>query len=165
MTEHPAVTFRRARGAEAQAIRELIVRSMGYWERPPGYLEAARELMSLDGDDLVRDEAWMVEVGGAVAGFYRLSREGEEAEIEEFHLEPSWIGRGIGRRMFEHAVSRARAMGVRWLTWTTEANTLGFYRHMGGEVVGLEPCGIEGEEPMNRMRLGLGGLEDATRAT
>ena len=127
---------------------------MGYWERPPGYLEAARALMGLDADDLERDEAWVAtDERGGIAGFYRLSIEGGEAEIEEFHLEPAWIGGGVGRRMFEHAVQRARALGVRWLTWTTEANTLGFYRHMGGEVIGQEPSGIEGEEPLTRMRL------------
>ena len=156
MPEQPTVTFRRARGTEAEAIRELIVRSMGAWERPPGYLEAATALMSLSAEDLERDEAWVVEVAGATAGFYRLSLEGDEAEIEEFHLEPAWIGRGIGRRMFEHGVGRARAMGARWLTWTTEANTLGFYRHMGGEVTGTEASGIEGEAPMTAMRLELG---------
>lgn len=149
------VTFRRARGSEVAAIRELIVRSMGHWARPPGYLEAARELMSLSAEDLERDEAWVVEADGVVAGFYRLSRDGEAAEIEEFHLEPAWIGRGIGRRMLEHAVPRARAMGARWLTWTTEANTLGFYRHMGGELTGTEPSGIEGEEPLTAMQLDL----------
>jgi hypothetical protein len=46
-------------------------------------------------------------------------------------------------------------MGARWLTWTTEANTLGFYLHMGGEITGTEPSGIEGEEPMTAMRMDL----------
>jgi GNAT superfamily N-acetyltransferase len=155
MPKHPTIAFRRARSDEAEAIRELIVRSMGHWEHPPGYLEAARELMSLAAEDLERDEAWVVVTDGVVAGFYRLSVEGDEAEIEEFHLEPASIGQGLGRRMFEHAVPRARAMGARWLTWTTEANTLGFYLHMGGEITGTEPSGIEGEERMTAMRMAL----------
>lgn len=41
---------------------------------------------SLGRGDLRRDEAWVTLVDGAVAGFYRLSRAGECAEIEEFHL-------------------------------------------------------------------------------
>ena len=67
---------------------------MGHWDRAPGYLEEARELMSLSAEDLRRDEGWVVLVDGAVAGFYRLSRTDESAEIEEFHLEPPMIGRG-----------------------------------------------------------------------
>ena len=110
--------------------------------------------MSLSVEDLRRDEAWVVLVDGAVAGFYRLSRSDECAEIEEFHLEPLTIGRGIGRRMFESASERARAVGARWLIWSTDTNALGFYLRMGGEITGTTPSGI-GEEPLTCMRLDL----------
>jgi GNAT superfamily N-acetyltransferase len=151
----PSVSFRRAEASEAGAIRELVVRSMGHWEHAPAYLQEARELVSLSAEDLERDEAWVAMVGGNVVGFYRLSRAGENAEIEEFHLEPALIGGGIGRAMFEHAVRQGRSIGARWLTWTTEANALGFYLHMGGEVTGMEASGIAGEEPLTCMRLDL----------
>ena len=101
LEQHPLdVSFRRARPGEAGMIRGVITRSMGHWDRPPGYLEQARELMTLSGADLKRDEAWVVLADGAVAGFYRLSgADASAAEIEEFHLEPPMIGRGIGRWM------------------------------------------------------------------
>jgi GNAT superfamily N-acetyltransferase len=153
----PAIAFRRARPDEATAIRDLVVRSMGHRAHPPGYLDEARELMDLSGDDLERDEAWVVLADGAIAGFYRLSRsDSSAAEIEELHLEPPMIGRGIGRRVFEHARGRAREMGARWLVWTTDAHALGFYLRMGGEITGTEPSGIEGDEPLTAMRLDLG---------
>ena len=151
----PAVTFRRARPSEAGAIGDLILRSMEHWDRPPGYLEEARELMSLSAEELRRDDAWLVVVDDAVAGFYRLSRADDCAEIEEFHLEPPMIGRGIGRRMFEHASDRARASGARWLVWTTDANSLGFYLRMGGEVTGSSPSDVKGDDPLACMRLDL----------
>jgi GNAT superfamily N-acetyltransferase len=147
--------FRRALATEAGTLRELIVRSMGHWDHPPGYLDEARRLMGLSAEDLRRDEAWVALVDGAVAGFYRLSRAEEGAEIEEFHLDPPVIGRGIGRRMFEHASGRARAMGARWLIWSTDTNALGFYLRMGGEVTGTAPSGIAGEEPLTCMRVDL----------
>jgi GNAT superfamily N-acetyltransferase len=158
MAGHPPseIAFRRARGDEVASIRELIVRSMGHWEHPPGYLEEARELMDLSAADLARDEAWVVLANGDVAGFYRLSRaESSAAEIEEFHLDPPMIGRGIGRRMFAHACDRARAIGARRVIWSTDANALGFYDRMGGEITGTEPSGIEGDAPLTAMRLDL----------
>jgi GNAT superfamily N-acetyltransferase len=154
----PALAFRRARSDEAGAMRELIIRSMGHVDRPSGYLAEARELMSLSGGDLERDEAWVILADGTVAGFYRLSRtDASAAEIEEFHLEPPMIGIGIGRRMFEHALDRAREMGAGRLEWTTDAHALGFYLRMGGEIAGTEPSGIEGEEPLTAMRIDLTG--------
>lgn len=88
-------------------MRDLVVRSMGHWDRSPEYLAAATELMDLSADDLRRDEAWVALVDGAIAGFYRLSRTDDRFEIEEFHLDPPMIGRGIGRAMFAHASERA----------------------------------------------------------
>jgi GNAT superfamily N-acetyltransferase len=153
-----AISFRRALPSDAEAARELIVRSMGHWDHPPGYLEEARALMSLSAVDLQRDDAWMVLLDNAVAGFYRLSQADDSAEIEEFHLEPSVIGRGIGRRMFEHATERAEAIGAQWLIWSTDANSLGFYLRMNGEVTGTQPSGIDGDEPLTCMRLALGSV-------
>lgn len=156
MEESPRVVwFRRALASQAGELRDLIVRSMGHWDHPPGYLVEAGQLMSLSAEDLRRDEAWVTLVDGAVAGFYRLSRADDRCEIEEFHLEPPMIGRGIGRRMFQHAAERARATGARWLVWSTDGNALGFYLRMGGEVTGTEPSGIAGDEPLTCMRLEL----------
>jgi GNAT superfamily N-acetyltransferase len=150
-----SMSFRRALPSEAGALRDLVVRSMRYWDHPPGYLAEARRLMSLSAEDLRRDEAWVLLVDDAAAGFYRLSSSDKCAEIEEFHLEPPMIGRGIGRRMFEHAAERARAGGARWLVWSTDANALGFYLRMGGEITGTTPSGIAGEEPLTCMRSDL----------
>jgi GNAT superfamily N-acetyltransferase len=138
------ISFRPARPSEVEYLRALVVRSMGHWAHPSGYLVEARQLMSLSAEDMRRDEAWVAVVDGAVAGFYRLSRADECAEIEEFHLEPPMIGRGIGRPMFQHATERARAVGARWLVWSTDTNALGFYLRMGGEITGTTPSGIAG---------------------
>jgi GNAT superfamily N-acetyltransferase len=149
------ISFRPARPSEVDDLRALVVRSMGHWSHPPEYLAAARELMSLSSQDLRRDDAWVALVDGEVVGFYRISRTEEAAEIEEFHVEPRLIGRGVGRAMFEHAVQRAQRANARWLIWSTDGNALGFYIAMGGEVTGSEPSGIDGDEPLTSMRLDL----------
>jgi ribosomal protein S18 acetylase RimI-like enzyme len=147
--------LRRARADEAGAIRDLIARSMAHWPHSPEYLKQAIDLMSLSGEDLQRDEAWVVTRDGAMIGFYRISLDGDRAEIEELHLDPAFIGRGLGRRLFEHAVERARAVGATVLEWSTDQYALGFYRAMGGRTVGTSPSGIAGDPPLTRMLLDL----------
>ena len=126
---------------------------MGHWPRDPAYLAQAVELMSLDAADLERDEAWILEDGAGAIGFYRLSLAGKAAEIEEFHLEPDRIGKGFGRAMFDHAVSRAGERGVTRLEWSCDEYALGFYLAMGGRVTGSTPSGIEGDEALTEMAL------------
>ena len=149
------LTLRRARPSEATAVRELIGRSMAHWDRSAAYLDEARSLMSLSAEDIERDEAWVLTDGVRIVGFVRVSVSGADAEIEELHLEPAWIGRGFGRRLFEQAVQAARTLGADRLVWSTDQYPLGFYLAMGGIVTGSTPSGIAGDEPLTLMELGL----------
>jgi len=148
-------TLRRAQPSEADAVRDLIGRSMAVWDKPAGYVEEAIGLMSLSPEDVERDEAWVLDDGTQLVGFLRVSVSGTDAEIEELHLEPQWIGRGLGRRLFEHAVERSRATGAERLVWSTDRYALGFYLVMGGVITGSEPSGIAGDEPLTLMELRL----------
>ena len=111
--------------------------------------------MSLSGEDIQRDEAWVLEDGAQIVGFVRVSVSGADAEIEELHLEPEWIGRGLGRRLFEQALEAARTLGADRLVWSTDRYALGFYLAMGGIVTGSTPSGIADDEPLTLMELGL----------
>ena len=155
MLDGMAPRFRRARAQDADAARALIVRSMAHWPHTPEYLAEAADLMSLDAAEIERDEAWVLEDEGSIIGFYRVSIEGSRGEIEELHLEPAVIGRGFGRAMFEHCVTRAKVRGVRHLVWSCDDNALGFYLTLGGQVVGTQPSGIAGDEPLTLMELRL----------
>ena len=141
--------------SDVDDVRALIARSMGHWPRDDAYLAQAVELMSLDADDLERDEAWILEDGAGAIGFYRISITGDSAEIEELHLEPDRIGHGFGRMLFEHARSRAKERGVTRLEWSCDEYALGFYLAMGGQITGSIPSGVAGDEPLTAMALVL----------
>ena len=147
--------IRRARPDEVEIVRSLIVESMGHWDRSPAYLAEAAELMSLDADDLARDEAFVLSVGSEVAALSRVRVTDHVAEIEELHVRPRWIGQGFGRALFEHDVQRACQRGAAVLRWSTDPHAQGFYERMGGRVTGSEPSGIAGDDPLTLMELTL----------
>jgi ribosomal protein S18 acetylase RimI-like enzyme len=80
----------------------------------------------------------------------------ERAELEDLWLEPALIGTGLGRMLFEHAVSVAAAHGATRLEWDAEPYAQGFYRAMGGEEIGRSPSVAEAGRTLPRMRLQLG---------
>ena len=157
MSPNPGKPFeiRRARADEIEVVRSLIVESMGHWDRGPAYLAEAAGLMSLDADDLARDEAFVLTTGAEIAAFARISVTDRSAEIEELHVRPRWIGHGYGRALFEHVAKRARECGAVALRWSTDQRAFGFYDRMGGRVVGTEPSGIAGDNPLTLMDLPL----------
>jgi GNAT superfamily N-acetyltransferase len=128
---------------------------MAHWPHDAAYLAEANRLLSLRADDLARDDAWVAEREGTPVGYYRMTRRGASAEIEELFVEPEWIGRGVGRRLFEHAAGTARGGGCERLEWDTDSHAVGFYHAMGGREIGTKPSGIAGEAPLTRMRLDL----------
>ena len=51
-------------------------------------------------------------------------------------IEPSAIGTGCGRLLWDHAVSTAQALGISVITLDADPNAEPFYRRMGAETVG-----------------------------
>ena len=128
---------------------------MAYWPHDAAYLAEANRLLSLSAQDLANDEAWVAERDGTPVGYYRLTLHGDRAEIEELFVEREYIGHGIGRQLFQHAVAGARRRGCTHLEWETDTDAAGFYLAMGGREIGASPSAIEGGEPLTRMRLDL----------
>jgi len=59
-----------------------------------------------------RDLIWVAETDDRVVGFVSLIHEGEEAEIEPIVVTSEVRSAGIGHQLVEHAVERARELGV-----------------------------------------------------
>lgn len=66
-------------------------------------------------------------------------------ELEHFWVEPSSIGRGLGRTLFDHAVATARTAGGRSLFIDSDPNAEPFYERMGAERVGWTRTDVCGE--------------------
>ena len=141
------IAVRRARPEEAESLRELAVRSKGYWGYDERFLAEWRALLTLSAGDLARDPTYVAVTASEIVGFYRLTGSPPEGCLEDLWLEPSRIGHGLGRRLWEHALATARSLGFRALEIDGEPRAEGFYRAMGAERTG------ERESPLRRGRL------------
>jgi predicted N-acetyltransferase YhbS len=56
------------------------------------------------------------------------------------------MGTGLGRRLFEHAMRRARGLGARTVTIEADPNAERFYRKMGARRAGENVYELEGKE-------------------
>jgi ribosomal protein S18 acetylase RimI-like enzyme len=96
---------------------------------------------------------WIVERDGDVAGSLMLSDEGAgEGRVRLFLLAPDLRGRGLGRRLLEELLDRAREAGYQCLTLSTFADLKGaahLYREAGFRVVGEEHGPKWGREDFN----------------
>jgi ribosomal protein S18 acetylase RimI-like enzyme len=116
----------------------------GYLTIEPGFVE--------------RHEVWAAVLGDEIVGFYGVTGEGSVREIEHVWVEPGTMGRGVGRQLVEHVVTRARADGVEEVRVVSDPNAAGFYRHLGARDVGEHPSRPSGRWlPVLAFRVGSGG--------
>ena len=67
-------------------------------------------------------------------------------DLEHLWVLPAWIGAGLGRTLFEHAMRRAQELGARTVTIESDPSAEGFYRRMGARRAGEIVYELEGRE-------------------
>ncbi|MGW0750148.1 GNAT family N-acetyltransferase [Streptomyces sp. NPDC002587] len=129
---------RAARPAEAEALTGLVMRSKAYWGYGPRFLASCeRELRIRPLDVTARRIVVAEDRRGTVLGLASLDGSAPLASLGLLFVEPSAIGRGVGRLLYRDALRRAVELGVRGLVIDADPHAAGFYRAMGAvEAVG-----------------------------
>jgi GNAT superfamily N-acetyltransferase len=130
-----AIRIREGTEADFERLRAIAVEAKAHW----GYDRALVEEWAQGGDfepeSLRRRLVYVAEEDGRPVGWAALIPRGEVGWLEDLWVEPAWIGRGLGRALFERVAAEARQRGARRLEWEAEPNAQGFYEHMGGSYV------------------------------
>jgi len=141
-------------------LSALAQRSKAHWDYDQEFLDRIRDSMRLTPSQIEQDDVWMLESDGVPLGYHRLVI-GEPAELEDLWVDPPHIGSGVGRRLFEHATSVARAAGASAIELDADPNAVGFYERMGAVTVGATASTIIPGRSLPRLRLELSGAESA----
>jgi GNAT superfamily N-acetyltransferase len=136
VTRHPS-PIRPARPDESSAISALAFRSKAHWGYDAAFLERCREDLSISAKEIATSIV-VVHVGPAgIDGFYRLTTLDDRlACLDSLFVDPAAIGAGVGRRLWEHAVSTARALGFLAMEFQSDPHAEGFYLAMGATRIG-----------------------------
>ncbi|GHH85944.1 GNAT family N-acetyltransferase [Streptomyces capitiformicae] len=140
--------IRPARAEEATALTELVLRSKAHWGYDAEFLEACRAELTIRPDEI--DDRRIVVAEDAqpgVLGVASLEGTAPQGRVGLCFVEPSAIGRGVGRALYSHVMRAAREFGFTWITIDSDPNAEPFYRRMGARPVGRTPSGsIAGRE-------------------
>ena len=111
----------------------ILARALPLMTRPnPGLLALGTYFICEAGGEAVGCGGWSMErpPGGS-------DSEPGEAHIRHFAVDPDWIGRGVGRALYQSCEASARAAGVRAFECWSSLNGEAFYRALGFARVGL----------------------------
>lgn len=122
--EQPVLELRLATQADLPLVARLL--EAGFGRPAPGGLA----------DRLVSPHDWtvIVELSGSPVGTMRLRRDGDDARIYGFVIEPKLQGRGLGRAALRLACQQLRADGARQIGLEVDVDNdraLGLYTSVG----------------------------------
>lgn len=151
---------------DAEALTALAHVSKSHWDYPGHWIAAWKEQLTFTPDFVATHAVFLVEhpdgPGLTPAACYALTQDPpEEAsalELQHFWLDPGQIGRGLGRRLFDHAVAEAKTRGASALWIDADPHAEPFYLHMGAARVSATRADMDGvRRELPRMRFAIEG--------
>jgi GNAT superfamily N-acetyltransferase len=148
--------IRLARPGEAGALSALALRSKAHWGYDADFLAACRDDLTLSAKDVATSAVYVCDGLSAPLGFYRLVLQDDGvAELDALFVEPAAMGQGVGKRLWQHAVSTADRLGCLEIVLQSDPQAEGFYLAMGAQRAGeSESTAMPGRMlPLMRFRL------------
>jgi GNAT superfamily N-acetyltransferase len=131
------IMIRRAKPHEAGALSELALRSKGHWGYDAAFLASCRDDLTISTEEIANSAVYVIERADGIAGFYSLKPVGHgAADLDDLFVDPSAIGTGVGRRLWQHAITTAAELGHGELLIQSDPHAEGFYLAMGAERIG-----------------------------
>lgn len=139
------IVITRALPEHAAELSRLAWESKSHWGYPENWLESWRPDLTLTPDFIRSNPVFLASLDDEKAGMYAISVIKNTAELEHFWVLPDFMGRGVGRQLFEHALEQVRLTGVERLHILADPNAAAFYHHMGAEKIGEGCYWLDGE--------------------
>ncbi|MFM8876503.1 MAG: GNAT family N-acetyltransferase [Anaerolineae bacterium] len=134
----------RAQPAHAEALTRITIAAKSHWNYPENWIQQWLPLLTIHPDYIVLNETWMAIVQDEPAAYFSLKQD-EDLWLDNLWVYPSFMGKGVGKELFVHALERSRMRGASKLKIEADPNAQSFYEHMGARKVGEHRSEIDGQ--------------------
>jgi GNAT superfamily N-acetyltransferase len=134
------ISIRKAEAGEAQALTALCLRSKAHWGYDADFMRLCVPSLTVSEQSIAEGRVLVaIGDGNRVVGTASVLRDGDDGELGLMFVDPSAIGGGIGRALFDEAVELARRLGYRRMTILADVNAAPFYERMGARFLRHAP--------------------------
>ena len=138
------IVIRRALPEEAEALTQIAIAAKGHWGYPERWMQIWKPELTFDSEYFEKNESWTASVENQLIGFYTLLEKDGNAWLENLWVMPVYIGHGVGRALFEHALQLSKERGYHILRLESDPNAVGFYLKMGTYKIDQRHYNMEG---------------------
>ncbi|HUD11407.1 MAG TPA: GNAT family N-acetyltransferase [Candidatus Saccharimonadia bacterium] len=131
--------IRSGQAKDAVFLSDLAFRSKAYWGYDKEFMARFKSDLKMEPADCASGLTRIAFHGDAIVGFYSLYGDAPEGKLTDLFVEPSYIGKGVGKELWGGAIRQAKELGFTTLEIHSDPHAEGFYLRMGAERKGSVP--------------------------
>jgi GNAT superfamily N-acetyltransferase len=146
--------IRPAQPEDSLVLTRLSYAAKRHWGYPEEWMRLWKEDLTVTREFIRKHRVYCALRESKIYGFYAFSGDGATRELEHMWVDPQFMGQGIGRVLFDHALELLRGQGCTRLKIVSDPNAETFYRKLGAVPVGRVSSRPEGRTlPLLELRL------------
>lgn len=115
-------------------LANLEIRSESYWGYSSDFMDRFKEIYLITEEFILDNPTYILKDGETIIGFYGILLNSDEASLEYLFVEPTYIGKGYGKMLWNHALEECKKLGIREFTIITSPDAREFYLKLGATV-------------------------------
>ena len=139
------MAIRPASPDEADTLTRIAHEAKRYWGYPEHWLQRWQAELTISPDFITDNDVYVSEQEGELVGFYALVVRKDKTELEHMWVAPQYIGAGVGKELFIHAMQRAAGQNLSEVEICSDPNAEGFYKKMGATRIGEVAAELDGQ--------------------
>lgn len=141
---------------EADDLTRIALAAKRHWGYPERWIEIWTPQLTFDPHYFEEHESWAAVIEDKPVAFYTLLDRDNVACLANLWVSPEFMGKGVGKALFLHAMDLARQRNYKILQLDADPNAAGFYQKMGMYQVGELTSEVDGQpRPLPIMEITL----------
>lgn len=128
--------FRKAKNDEIPSLNLLIKESKGHWGYTEEFCQAFIEKWGISSDFFNTGILEALCDGDDIVGIIGMIPTEEYPILDYFFIKPAYIGRGLGKKMWEHVIKIAAEQNWKTFRFISDPNSEAIYKHFGAQTIG-----------------------------
>ena len=137
--------FQRAQPHHAQALTDITVTAKRHWKYPEHWIQTWIPMLTISPQYIQANETWMAVVNERPVAYYSLKHDDPYLWLDNLWVLPDFMGKGIGAKLFKHALNVSRACQVSILMIESDPNAQTFYEKMGARKIDEHHSQLDGQ--------------------
>lgn len=132
-------------------INHIMCASKAYWGYDESFIDEFMDRFCVTEKCIREYNIYCVYIDAEMRAFYGFKKNDEnQDELDLFFLEPVFIGKGVGRRLWQLCIATAKELKIQRFIIQADPNAEGFYLKMGCVNIGKKPSpmGLGREVPI-----------------